>query len=136
MYGASAPNHSDVYQSYFLRRPEIVAELNRDLVFIETLIAHAHTARTPMAACEVLGLSQHPSVGSFLSPTYSNKHRCRHTAYSRVIYHSGPQTLYGPIDISESQFEKGIVRSSVDAVGAVIEHEGSESHDVETSPNL
>lgn len=104
-YGAKSPSHSEVYSSYMLRRPELIRELDRNASFLSDLSGYYERARTPLAACESLGIRAHPSA---LFVVRGLKNSSRDKLFPRVIYHSDALTLYGNVDIDIEMYRHGI----------------------------
>lgn len=90
--GSSAPNHSEAFQSYGLRRHEIEKIIDSDPCSLSALAALALQARSGRAAATSLGMDYKPSL---LAVPRGVKNSERDTRFARVIYHSDPETLYG-----------------------------------------
>jgi hypothetical protein len=93
--GYGAPNHSEVYQSFGLRRGELTETVDRSAEAVKDLAMLAQEASTPQAACEALGLQYNPVLVNL--PKSQNKYR--NPAYAEVIYHADMDALYGQHDL-------------------------------------
>jgi len=89
--GYGAPNHGEAYQSYGLRRSELLAFLDEDPDALDELSRHALRVRTSQSACRALGLGAHDVAMG----VQAGKHASRVVQYAQVIYHADPATLYG-----------------------------------------
>jgi hypothetical protein len=89
--GYSAPNHSEPYQSYGLRRAELVQLLDSDPDALGTLAQLVQNARSAQSACRSLGLGLHPCALAITT----GKNSQRDKEYVKIIYHSDAKTLYG-----------------------------------------
>ena len=117
--GAIAPNHSEHYISYGIRRQELIAQLDQDPGFLGKIAALSQRATTARAACRVLGLGWHGSVVGIEGAT-----SYRHPMFSKVIYHADSSTLYGRCALWITRNEHGGLSGVGDAVAAPSEGDG------------
>ena len=89
-HGTGRPNHTEHYQSYFVRCSEMARAIETGGLTLENFAWYAQCARNHHKACASVGLCSHPS----LALDRQGVRRNRDTMMSCVIYHADPFTLY------------------------------------------
>ena len=95
--GRAAPCHTECYQSFFLRAPELERLIIARPVAAMELAACCSLCSNNLRCSEIIGLSAHPSLQAKrrdIQAGSSLAKFCQHTAHAKVVYHADPYTLY------------------------------------------
>lgn len=87
--GLGRPNHTEHFQSYFVRSNEMAQALENGDLSLESFAWYCQIARNSFEACQSVGLAGHPSLG-----TVPARRRHQSQLHAKVIYHADPYTLY------------------------------------------
>ena len=88
-HGLGKPNHTEHFQSYFVRSKEIAEGIESGNMPLEKFAWYCQAARNHHAACAAVGLSGHPSLQA-----EGMVRRRQDPMRSKVIYHADPFSLY------------------------------------------
>ena len=88
-HGLGRPNHTEHFQSYFVRSKEMARALESEELSLESFAWYCQAARNHHQACACVGLLGHPALQN---RTY--KHSRRDPLKASIIYHADPFSLY------------------------------------------
>ena len=88
--GLGRPNHTEHFQSYYVRSGEMARALETGGLSLQNFAWYCQAARNQYKACVAVGLSGHPAI----NPNSLRRRRDRNSLMSQVIYHADPFTLY------------------------------------------
>ena len=118
-HGLGRPNHTEHFQSYFIRSTEMARALDSGALSLESFAWYCQAARNHHEACASVGLLGHPALQNRVC-----KHSRRDPLKSSIIYHADPFTLYAAAGPD--------VRMKPGADNAIVDNE----HDQQQLPSI
>ena len=92
--GLGRHNHTEQYQSYGLRLPELARALDSRPEVMHELAYCCQVTYNAQMACQAVGLSGHPSVTQQTHEAAATQRKSRLLVHAKVIYHADSHTLY------------------------------------------